>query len=92
MSNPDPQSAFLFILRRAYSGEMTAALAYRGHWISLRKEQEIAEVRQIEAEEWVHRTNLGRWLKEMGSGPLWWLETRMAVLGAVICIGCNMVG
>ena len=89
---PEAEVQLLSILQRAYSGEMTAALAYRGHWISLKHEQEIEEIRQIEVEEWIHRENLGRWLKQMGSAPLWWLEVRMAVLGVIICIGCNMVG
>ncbi|HJU84716.1 MAG TPA: ferritin-like domain-containing protein [Holophagaceae bacterium] len=80
------------ILRRAYSGEMTAAIAYRGHWISLKHDDEIEEVQRIEAEEWVHRATLGRWLKELGTKPSAWLEVRMAVLGTIICIGCNMVG
>jgi demethoxyubiquinone hydroxylase (CLK1/Coq7/Cat5 family) len=80
------------ILRRAYSGEMTAALAYRGHWLSLRKEREIAEIRQIEREEWVHRRAIGRMLAKLGAKPSWWLELRMAILGTIILIGCNMVG
>ena len=80
------------ILRRAYSGEMTAALAYRGHWLSVRNEREIAEIRQIEKEEWVHRERLGYWVSRLGARPIWWLELRMALLGTIILIGCNMVG
>jgi demethoxyubiquinone hydroxylase (CLK1/Coq7/Cat5 family) len=44
-------AALRLILRRAYSGELTAALAYRGHGLSLRKEREIEEIRRIEREE-----------------------------------------
>ncbi len=80
------------ILRRAYSGEMTAALAYRGHWLSLRKEQEVLEIQQIEREEWHHRKRLREMLVALGAGPDLWLETRMAILGVIILIGCNMVG
>jgi hypothetical protein len=34
-----------FILQRAYSGELAAALAYRGHWISLRTLTALASTR-----------------------------------------------
>ncbi len=93
----DPHSmnnsaALILILRRAYSGEMTAALAYRGHWLSLRNLQEIAEIRQIEKEEWIHRERLGYWLRQLDVRPMWLLEIRMAILGSIILIGCNMVG
>jgi demethoxyubiquinone hydroxylase (CLK1/Coq7/Cat5 family) len=71
---------------------MTAALAYRGHGISLRNDQEIAEIRQIEAEEWHHRRRLKAMLAELGGRPDPVLEARMAILGTVILLGCNMVG
>lgn len=81
-----------FILRRAFSGEMTAALAYHGHWLSLRDDQEIAEIRQIELEEWHHRRRLKAMLSGLGARPDPILEVRMAVLGTIICLGCLMVG
>jgi len=67
-------------------------LAYRGHGLSLRKEQEIAEIQQIEREEWHHRRRLQAMLRALDQGPSPWLELRMAVLGVVILIGCNLVG
>lgn len=88
----DHRAALHAILRRAHSGELTAALAYRGHWLSLRREDEIAEIRRIEAEEWHHRRRLRAMVLELGSGPDLYLESRMALLGLVILIGCNMVG
>lgn len=71
---------------------MTAALAYHGHWTSLQDEQEIAEIRQIEAEEWHHRRRLGAMLAGLGARPDLLLEVRMAILGTIICLGCLMVG
>ncbi|MFN8009816.1 MAG: ferritin-like domain-containing protein [Holophagaceae bacterium] len=88
----DPHEQLTAILRRAYSGEMTAALAYRGHWLSLRDDQEIAEIQRIEAEEWFHRRRLKAMLADLGGKPDLLLEVRMAILGTVILIGCNMVG
>ncbi len=88
----DSLATLTTILRRAYSGEMTAALAYRGHWLSLRDPQEVAEIQQIEREEWVHRKQLGYWMQQLGALPMGFLEFRMAILGAIILIGCNLVG
>ena len=67
-------------------------MAYRGHWLSLRKDQEIAEIQQIEREEWHHRRRLGAMLKDLDFRPSPWIEIQMAILGVIILIGCNMVG
>lgn len=80
------------ILRRAYSGELTAALAYHGHGASLRDEGETAEIRQIELDEWHHRRRLKAMLSGLGARPDPVLEVRMALLGTIICLGCLMVG
>jgi demethoxyubiquinone hydroxylase (CLK1/Coq7/Cat5 family) len=88
----DSGSALISILRRACSGEMTAALAYHGHGLSLRDDQEIQEIQRIEAEEWHHRRRLKAMLADLGGRPDPILEMRMAILGAIICIGCLMVG
>lgn len=80
------------ILRRAYSGELTAALAYRGHGLSLRSEEERADIQRIEEEEWHHRRRLGEMLHDLKTSPNPWLEARMALLGVIILVGCNMVG
>ncbi len=46
------------ILQNAYSGEIAAAYAYRGHWKSLKDSPERTEIKKIEAEEWDHRRRL----------------------------------
>ncbi len=43
------------LLQDAHAGELAAALAYRGHWHSLRRATERAEVKRIEGTEWHHR-------------------------------------
>ena len=57
------------ILRSAYSGEVAAAYAYRGHWKSLKESPEKDRIKQIEAEEWDHRERVGGWLKKLDSSP-----------------------
>ena len=48
----DARQNLICILQNAYSGEMAAAYAYRGHWRSLKKSAvEREKIRQIEAKE-----------------------------------------
>ncbi|HTL98895.1 MAG TPA: demethoxyubiquinone hydroxylase family protein [Holophagaceae bacterium] len=88
----DPNTQLVSILQRAYSGELAAALAYRGHGISLKHDREIEEIQQIEREEWHHRRRLRVMLAELNAKPRVALDAFQALVGAVILIGCNMVG
>ena len=90
--DPSAEASLISILQRAHSGELAAALAYRGHWISLKHDREIAEIRQIEIEEWHHRRRLGAMLADLDSKPRAGLDASQAIVGTVILIGCNMVG
>src|SRR5258708_35783583 len=56
-------------LRGAYSGELAAAFAYRGHWRSGRDDGERERIRTIEAEEGPHRDLGGRMLHQLGAQP-----------------------
>lgn len=87
-----PSEVLISILQRAYSGELAAALAYRGHWISLKHDREVAEIQQIEREEWHHRRRLLVMLVGLGASPRRGLDAFQAFIGTVILIGCNMVG
>ncbi len=89
---PHVDEVLISILQRAYSGELAAALAYRGHWISLKHDREIAEIQQIEREEWHHRRRLGAMLADLETKPRYGLDAFQALVGVVILIGCNMVG
>ena len=87
-----PTQSLISILQRAYSGELAAALAYRGHWISLKHDCEIEEIQQIEREEWHHRRRLRAMLSDLDATPRHGLDAFQALVGVVILIGCNMVG
>lgn len=92
-ADPDPATSddvardralFVAVLQAAYSGELAAALAYRGHWRSLwrpHRSEARAEIRRIEAEEWHHRQEVGKVLAELGSGPQRWREVLMRSVG-----------
>lgn len=80
------------ILRAAYSGELAAAYAYRGHWKSLKNEAEREKVKQIEREEWAHRRHVGLMLDELGSGPAGFREVRLSAVGRAVGALCHVTG
>ena len=55
----DALARLIRVLQNAYSGELAAGYAYRGHWKSLRDPAERERSRIIEAEEWHHRELVG---------------------------------
>jgi len=80
------------ILCMAYSGELAAALAYAGHWRSLRKAEQREAIHQIEMDEWHHRQNLLQMLADLGEKPIAWRDCAMRCLGCVIFLGCFVSG
>src|SRR5215210_7524104 len=93
MGQRSPQEQQLIrILQAAYSGEMAAAYAYRGHWKSLKNSAEKVYVRRIEHEEWVHREQVGRILHDLQAGPLRLKEIRMLATGRAIGMLCHLTG
>jgi len=88
----DPQKNLVGLLRAAYSGELAAALAYRGHARALADVGERERVRQIERDEWQHRSVVGGMLKELGEAPGRGREWRARVLGKGFGALCRLVG
>jgi demethoxyubiquinone hydroxylase (CLK1/Coq7/Cat5 family) len=85
-------NALIRILQCAYSGELAAGHAYRGHWRSVKKQQERAAIQRIELEEWVHRKRVGEMLTELGAMPLPRKEIRMWLVGHTIGASCHLIG
>jgi len=84
--------ALAAILRLAYSGELAAALAYRGHWQSVRDPDERARIRQIEEEEWHHRDLVGGMLARIGMEPSPARERRASAVGRTLALFCGVGG
>ena len=80
------------ILQGAYSGELAAGFAYRGHWKSLKYSAERAKIQQIENEEWVHRENVGRMLAHLNASPRKILELKLRAIGRTIGAACHVIG
>ena len=80
------------LLQLAYSGELAAAYAYRGHWHSVRDPDERTAIQNIENDEWQHRKLLGDLLTSLEAGPLHPRETRAAIIGRTLGWLCHVTG
>lgn len=80
------------ILQLAYSGELAAAYAYRGHWRSVGDAQERERIRIIEEEEWHHRRLVGEMLQNLGERPNRWREIKATIIGRVLGALCHLSG
>lgn len=88
----DVKAKLIRILQNAYSGELAAAYAYRGHWKSLRESAEKERIKRIEAEEWAHRENVGRWLAELDARPRKVREIIFRAIGRSLGLTCRVSG
>ena len=86
------RDSLIEILQLAYSGELAAAYAYRGHWHSVRREDERARIHEIEDEEWHHRQLVGGMLRELNAAPDPWREKRATVIGRTLQFLCHVCG
>ena len=86
------RSVLVVLLREAYSGEMAAAYAYRGHWKSLRDPSERETVARIEREEWDHRRIVGGMLAALGEAPVGWKEAKAWLIGRTLGPLCHVTG
>jgi demethoxyubiquinone hydroxylase (CLK1/Coq7/Cat5 family) len=80
------------ILQNAYSGEVAAAYAYRGHWKSLKDSLEKERIKEIEDEEWDHRRRVGEWLERLGSKPRKAREKVFWTIGRTLGLSCHASG
>ncbi|MFZ1701249.1 MAG: ferritin-like domain-containing protein [Pyrinomonadaceae bacterium] len=88
----DPKRGLIRILQNAYSGEIAAAYAYRGHWRSLRDSPEKEHIREIEAEEWDHRRRVGEWLEKLDAKPRPVREKIFWTIGRTLGLTCHISG
>ncbi len=87
-----PEAKLIHILQLAYSGELAAGYAYRGHWHSLSDPDDRTQVKKIEEEEWHHRKLVGEMLQSLGAGPNKRRELRAIVVGRTLGLLCHVSG
>ncbi len=88
----DAKTKLIRILQNAYSGEVAAAYAYRGHWKSLKDGAEKEQIKKIEAEEWDHRRRVGEWLDKLGAAPRPVREKVFWTVGRTLGFTCHLSG
>ena len=89
---PDARSLLIRQLQGAYSGELAAAHAYRGHAASVRRADEAQRIRAIEAEEEHHRALVGELLATLGAAPHPRLERVLGLIGRTLGALCHVTG
>jgi len=88
----ESRQKLIAILQLAYSGELAAAYAYRGHWHSVKHEDEREAIRTVEEDEWRHRNLIGEMLNKLGSGPKNYRELRATIIGRTLGVLCHVMG
>ncbi len=88
----DARAKLIRQLQGAYSGELAAGFAYRGHWRSVSDPAERERIRLIEAEEWHHRELVGTMLRSLGARPKRMRELAMFCIGRFLGAMCHASG
>lgn len=88
----DSRRNLIAILQLAYSGELAAAYAYRGHWHSVSGRNEREAIRAIEEDEWRHRKLVGEMLANLGAEPNKAREVRATIIGRTLGVLCHVTG
>jgi len=86
------RASLIALLQLAYSGELAAAHAYRGHARSVREPAERARIAEIEREEWHHRELVGGMLAALGAAPDPARERRALRVGRTLGALCHVSG
>jgi rubrerythrin len=92
MTDNNSSRNLIALLQLAYSAELAAAYAYRGHWHSVGNEDERVRIRQIENEEWHHRALVGEMIESLDARPSKQREIRAWVIGRVLGLLCHVMG
>jgi rubrerythrin len=92
MPTDGSEQRLIALLQLAYSGELAAAHAYRGHWHSVTDTDERARIAEIEQEELVHRKLVGEMLSDLGAAPNKAREFRAAIIGRFLGLFCHVGG
>jgi hypothetical protein len=86
------RARYIRLLQLAFSGELGAALAYRGHAASVTDSEERQRIEAIRVEELEHRERVGRLLAALGARPDALLEIRNRCIGTGIAAFCRVGG
>ena len=80
------------LLQQAYSAEKAAAFAYQGHADSVVALDERKAIHQIELDEWHHREEVLKIMKEYEVPVSKYYEARFYLIGKIISGSCYVIG
>lgn len=80
------------LLKKAYSAEKAAAFAYQGHAGSVKDKTQKEAIRQIELDEWNHRSEVLKIMNQYEIPVSKWYEFRFHVIGKIISLSCYIIG
>jgi rubrerythrin len=80
------------LLQQAYSAEKAAAFAYQGHAGSVKSKAEKLAIKQIEVDEWTHRSEVLAIMQQYQIPISKYYEFRFHVVGKIISFSCYVIG
>ncbi len=80
------------LLQQAYSAEKAAAFAYQGHAASVKDSLQKIAIRQIEIDEWNHRTEVLKIMQKYDIPVSKFNELKFHIIGKVISGSCHVIG
>jgi hypothetical protein len=80
------------LLKQAYSAEKAAAFAYQGHARSVKSSEEKKAIHQIEIDEWGHREEVLKIMKQYNIPVSKYYEFRFHIIGKIISASCFVIG
>lgn len=80
------------LLQKAYSAEKAASFAYIGHAHSIKDPRRKQEIKQIEADEWEHRREVLKIMKQYEIPVSKWYELKFYFIGKSIAFSCHIIG
>ena len=79
-------------MQMAYSAEKAAAFAYQGHASAVKNPEEKIAIRQIEMDEWYHRTEVLAIMQQYNVPVSRYYEIRFHIIGKLISFSCHVIG
>lgn len=80
------------LMKKAYSAEKAAAFAYQGHAAAVKNPNEKKAIRQIEIDEWNHRTEVLEIMRQYDVSISKFYEFKFHVIGKIISFSCHVIG
>ena len=86
------QPELINLLQLAYSAERAASFAYQGHSGAVKEKEDKIRIKEIEADEWIHRADVLKIMQEYQIPVSSFYELRYFIIGKIICYSCYLIG